>query len=72
VTINKITEGDSKKFPRLEIGHKSNRKVLNSAVSVLGQSLRETEDQLARSMMEGGKMCAPYKFNLIDLELLAA
>jgi hypothetical protein len=23
-------------------------------VSVLGQSLRETEDQLARSMMEGG------------------
>ena len=27
--------------------------VLNSAVSVLGQSLRETEDQLARSMMEG-------------------
>ena len=28
--------------------------VLNSAVSVLGQSLRETEDQLARSMMEGG------------------
>jgi N4-gp56 family major capsid protein len=28
--------------------------VLNSAVSVLGQSLRETEDQLARSMMESG------------------
>ena len=28
--------------------------VLNSAVSTLGQSLRETEDQLARSMMEGG------------------
>ena len=27
---------------------------LNSAVSTLGQSLRETEDQLARSMMEGG------------------
>jgi N4-gp56 family major capsid protein len=27
--------------------------ILNSAVSVLGQSLRETEDQLARSMMEG-------------------
>ena len=27
--------------------------VLNSAVSTLGQSLRETEDQLARSMMEG-------------------
>jgi hypothetical protein len=27
--------------------------VLNSAVSVLGQSLRETEDQLARSMLEG-------------------
>ncbi len=46
--------------------------VLNSAVSCLGQSLRETEDQLARSMMEGGKMCAPYKFSLIDLELLAA
>lgn len=28
--------------------------VLNSAISTLGQSLRETEDQLARSMMEGG------------------
>lgn len=28
--------------------------VLNSGVSVLGQSLRETEDQLARSVMEGG------------------
>jgi N4-gp56 family major capsid protein len=27
--------------------------VLNSAISTLGQSLRETEDQLARSMMEG-------------------
>ena len=42
--------------------------VLNSAVSTLGQSLRETEDQLARSMMEGGKMCAPYKPFLIDME----
>ena len=28
--------------------------LLNSAVSTLGQSLGETEDQLARSMMEGG------------------
>lgn len=28
--------------------------VLNSSVSTLGQSLRETEDQLARSMMESG------------------
>ncbi len=46
--------------------------VLNSAVSVLGQSLRETEDQLARSMMEGGKMCAPYKPLVIDLECLMA
>jgi len=46
--------------------------VLNSAVSVLGQSLRETEDQLARSMMEGGKMCAPYKPLVIDLECLIA
>jgi N4-gp56 family major capsid protein len=46
--------------------------VLNSAVSVLGQSLRETEDQLARSMMEGGKVCAPVKSWVIDLELLAA
>jgi hypothetical protein len=46
--------------------------VLNSAVSTLGQSLRETEDQLARSMMEGGKMCAPYKSSLIDLEFLIA
>lgn len=46
--------------------------VLNSAVSVLGQSLRETEDQLARSMMEGGKVCAALKSWVIDLELLAA
>jgi hypothetical protein len=46
--------------------------VLNSAVSVLGQSLRETEDQLARSMMEGGKMCAAVKSSLIDLEVLIA
>ena len=61
--------------------------VLNSAVSVLGQSLRETEDQLARSMMEGSfppinctsgtngrqkRVIAVVKSSLIDLELLAA
>jgi hypothetical protein len=57
--------------------------VLNSAVSVLGQSLRETEDQLARSMMEGsappinctsgtnGRFVAVVKSSLIDLEILA-
>lgn len=59
--------------------------VLNSAVSVLGQSLRETEDQLARSMMEGGAppinctsgtngrqigYIAVVKSSLMDLELL--
>ncbi len=61
--------------------------VLNSAVSTLGQSLRETEDQLARSMMEAGAppinctsgtngrqnwIIAVVKSSLIDLELLAA
>lgn len=58
--------------------------VLNSAVSTLGQSLRETEDQLARSMMEGGsppinctsgtngRIVAVLKSDLIDLELLEA
>ncbi len=57
--------------------------VLNSAVSVLGQSLRETEDQLARSMMEGaappifcnggtnGRFVAVVKSFLMDLKLLA-
>ena len=56
--------------------------VLNSAVSVLGQSLRETEDQLARSMMEGGappvnctsgtngRPIAVVKSFLMDLKLL--
>ena len=56
--------------------------VLNSAVSVLGQSLRETEDQLARSMMEGGsppisctsgtngRLIAVVKSFLMDLKLL--
>ena len=58
--------------------------VLNSAVSTLGQSLRETEDQLARSMMEGGAppinctsgtngraywVIAVVKFPLIEVEL---
>jgi hypothetical protein len=58
--------------------------VLNSAISTLGQSLRETEDQLARSMMEGGsppinctsgtngRIVAVLKPWVIDLELLLA
>lgn len=58
--------------------------VLNSAVSTLGQSLRETEDQLARSMMEAGappincttgtngRNVAVLKPSIIDLELLLA
>ena len=38
---------------RLEIGHKSNRKlVLNSAAARLGQSLRETQDALQRDNLE--------------------
>ena len=57
--------------------------VLNSAVSCLGQSLRETEDQLARSMMEGsfppinctngtnGRIVAVVKSSLMDLKHLA-
>jgi hypothetical protein len=56
--------------------------VLNSAVSVLGQSLRETEDQLARIMMEAGappinctsgtngRLVAVVKSFLMDLKLL--
>ena len=51
-------------------------------MSVLGQSLRETEDQLARSMMEGaappinctsgtnGRFVAVIKSFLMDLKLL--
>jgi len=33
------------------VSHKSNRKVLNEAASVLAQSLRETEDELTREML---------------------
>jgi len=46
-------EEKSKNFSRLEfIGHKSNSLVLNEAAARLGQSLRETEDQLIRDMLE--------------------
>jgi hypothetical protein len=50
--VTKAREGNSKKFPRLAIGHKSNSLVLNQAAARLGQSLRETEDQLIRDMLE--------------------
>lgn len=44
-------EGDPKRSSRLEIGHKSNRMVLNEAAARLGVSLRQTEDQLTRDML---------------------
>ena len=40
-----------KRFARLEIGHKSNRLVLNETAELLGLSLRMTEDQLTRDML---------------------
>ena len=48
---SKDREGDSKKFPRLVIGQQSNRATLNEAAARLGQSMRETEDQLVRDML---------------------
>ena len=45
-------EGNPKRFPRLEIGLKSNRMVLNEAAQRLGVSLRQTEDQLMRDMLQ--------------------
>lgn len=44
-------EVDPKRSTRLEIGHKSNRMVLNEAAQRLGVSLRQTEDQLMRDML---------------------
>jgi N4-gp56 family major capsid protein len=52
-TTREGCEGDPKRFPRLEIGHKSNRKVLNECAARLGVSLRQTEDQLTRDMLAG-------------------
>lgn len=80
-------ERKDEELSRLEIGHKSNSLVLNQAAARLGQSLRETEDQLIRDMLEataslincvGGTngrqngFIAVLKSSLIDLELLAA
>lgn len=57
--------------------------VLNQEAARLGQSLRETEDELMRSLLEGsasavncsggvnGKIVAVLKSDLIDLELAA-
>jgi len=45
-------EEDPKSSSRLEIGHKSNRMVLNETASLLAQSLRETDDELSRNMLE--------------------
>ena len=53
-SLNKATKGleaNPKRFARLEIGHKSNRMVLNEAVARLGVSLRQTEDELTRNML---------------------
>lgn len=68
-------------LPRLEIGHKSNRMVLNEAAARLGVSLRQTEDELTRNMLAAtagfincvggvnGRFIAVVKFPLIDLEI---
>lgn len=45
-------ERKDEELSRLAIGHKSNSLVLNQAAARLGQSLRETEDQLIRDMLE--------------------
>jgi len=47
----KAGEEGSKNPSRLEIGHKSNRMVLNQAALRLGVCLRETEDELVREML---------------------
>ena len=39
-------------FPPKQLGHKSNRMVLNEAAQRLGVSLRQTEDQLMRDMLQ--------------------
>ena len=49
--LSKVVEAESKNSARLEIGHKSNRMVLNEAAQRLGVSLRQTEDQLMRDML---------------------
>ena len=58
--------------------------VLNQTVSLLAQSMRETEDELIRNMLSttaavfncvggvNGRFVAVVKSDLIDLELLAA
>jgi len=51
--VSKVREEESKNFSRLEIGHKSNRMVLNEAAARLGQSINTLVD---------------FKFPLIDLE----
>ena len=50
----KGAEDGSKNLSRLEIalGHESNRMVLNQSAARLGQSLRETEDELMRGLLE--------------------
>lgn len=53
-SLNRTTKGpeeNPKRFSRLEIGHKSNRMVLNECAARLGVSLRQTEDQLTRDML---------------------
>ena len=76
MTINEITEGSPKREPRLEIGHKSNRMVLNSAAARLGQALRESQDALVRDNLESSASVincvklAQYKSSLIDFKLL--
>jgi N4-gp56 family major capsid protein len=51
--VSKVREEKSKNFSRLAIGHKSNSLVLNEAAARLGQSMRETEDELIRDMLAG-------------------
>ncbi len=50
-TREETSRGNAEELPRLGIGHKSNRKVLNEAAQRLGVSLRQTEDELTRNML---------------------
>lgn len=67
----------------VSVNAESNSLVLNQAAARLGQSLRETEDQLIRDMLEAtaslincvggtnGRIVAVIKSDLIELELSA-
>jgi hypothetical protein len=81
VTIYEITEGDPKRFPRLEIGHKSNRMLIlrDYIVSAASEiyagggsngdnptNLGVTDFSLVATTLD--KLCVENKSLVIDLE----